>query len=99
MLLTQCHWNNPKYIITVTLHERYGASNHRQHDCLLQSLFNKEISKHRIARPLCESTGGLTSQRVSNVEDVSIWWRHDGGGLVGGGGGDFSVKSHEAKMI
>ena len=62
--------------------EHDGISNHQTHDCLLNRLFkrrSKKISK------LCVTglgagnspvTGEFPAQRVSNTENVSIWWRH-----------------------
>ena len=54
----------------------------RHHDCLLNRLFrcrSKNTSKLRVTG-LCEGnspvTGEFSTQRVSNVENVSIWWRH-----------------------
>ena len=49
-------------------------------ECLLNRFFiSKETSKLRIAG-LCERnpsmTGGFPSQRASNAETVSTWWRH-----------------------
>ena len=62
--------------------ERDGVSNHQPHDCLLNGLFKpqiKETSKLRVTG-LCEGkspgTGEFPAQRVSNAENVSIWWRH-----------------------
>ena len=68
-----------------------GVSNRKRLDCLLNRSFrrrSKETSKHRVAG-LCEekyfvskyfvskiTTGEFVSQRVSNAENVSIWWRH-----------------------
>ena len=58
------------------------ASNHRRLDCLLNRLFRRrpmKTSKLRITG-LCEgnspATGEFPAQRASNVETVSIWWRH-----------------------
>ena len=57
--------------------ERDGISNHRRIDSLLNR--SKKISKLRVTG-LCEGnppvTGGFPSQRASNVENISIWWRH-----------------------
>ena len=40
----------------------------------------KENIKAPRRRPLwVESTGGFPSQRTTNAENVSIWWRHHGG--------------------
>ena len=53
-----------------------------QIDCLLNRLFrrrSKKTSKLRVTG-LCEGnppvTGGFPSQKDSNAENVSIWWRH-----------------------
>ena len=58
------------------------VSNHQPHDCLLNRWFrhrSKKISKLRVTG-LCEGnspvTGEFPAQRASNVENVSIWWRH-----------------------
>ena len=62
--------------------ERDGVSNHQPHDCLLKCLFrrrSKERSKLH-ATGLCVGNSPVTdefpTQRASNAEDVSIWWRH-----------------------
>ena len=62
--------------------EHDGVSNHRRLDCSLNRLFrrrSKKTSKLRITG-LCEGnqpvTGGFPPQRVSNAENISIWWRH-----------------------
>ena len=59
-----------------------GISNHQRLDCLLKSLFrhrSKKTSKLRITG-LCEGnslgTGEFPTQKASNAENVSIWWRH-----------------------
>ena len=59
-----------------------GISNHQPHDCLLDCLFrrrSKKAPKLRVAG-LCAGnspvTGEFPAQRVSNAENVSIWWRH-----------------------
>ena len=61
---------------------RDGVLDHQLHDCLLNRLFgrrSKKISKLR-ATGLCAGnslvTGEFPAQRVSNAENVSIWWRH-----------------------
>ena len=63
-------------------HERDGIPNHQPHDCLLDLLFrhrSKKTSNLRVIG-LCEGnstvTGEFTTQRFSNAESVSIWWRH-----------------------
>ena len=62
--------------------ERDGVSNHRRLECLLNGLFrglSKKTSKLRGTGP-CEGNSPVTdafpSQRASNAENVSIWWRH-----------------------
>ena len=62
--------------------EHDGVSNHQPHDCLLNCLFrcrSKKTSKLR-ATGLCKGNSPVTSefpsQRASNAENVSIWWRH-----------------------
>ena len=59
-----------------------GVSNHQPHDCLLNRSFrriSKKTSKLRVTG-LCARnspvTGEFPAQMVSNVENVSIWWRH-----------------------
>ena len=61
-----------------------GVSNHWLYECLLSRLFrprSKKTSKLCITG-LCEGnspvTGEFPAQRASNVENVSIWWRHRG---------------------
>ena len=61
---------------------RDSISNHQPHDCLLKRLFgrrSKKTSKLR-ATGLCAGnspvTGEFPTQRASNAENVSIWWRH-----------------------
>ena len=64
--------------------ERYGVLNHQPHDCLLNRLFSRrsEKSPKLPVTGLCEGnspvTGEFPTQRASNAENVSIWWRnHD----------------------
>ena len=59
-----------------------GVSNHQPHHCLLNSLFgcrSKKTSKLRVPG-LCAGnspgTGEFSAQMASNVENVSIRWRH-----------------------
>ena len=59
-----------------------SVSNHQPHDCLLNHLFrrrSKKTSKLRVTG-LCAvnslGTGEFPAQMTSNVENVSIWWRH-----------------------
>ena len=62
--------------------ERHGISNHRRLDCLLNRLFRRALEKTSRLRVtgLCEGnppvTGGFPSQRASDTENISIWWRH-----------------------
>ena len=62
--------------------ERDGVSKHQSRDGLLNRLFrrrSKKIPKLHVTG-LCEGnspvTGEFPSQRASNAENVSIWWRH-----------------------
>ena len=62
--------------------ERDGVWNNRRLDCLLSHLLrprSKKTSKVRVTG-LCEGNPPMTdefpSQRVSNAENVSIWWRY-----------------------
>ena len=64
--------------------EHDGVSNHRGPGGLLNHLFrhrSKKTSKLRVTG-LCERnssvTGEFLSQRASNAENVSIWWRYHG---------------------
>ena len=72
--------------------DREGVSNQQPHDCLLNRLFrrsSKEASKLRVTG-LCVGnspvTGEFPSQRASNAENVSIWWRHHETFTLGGAG-------------
>ena len=58
------------------------VSNHQPHDCFLNRLFrhrSKKTSKLRVTG-LCAGNspeaGEFPTQRASNAENVSIWWRH-----------------------
>ena len=87
-LTCQCTSWRPvrKYIALSPLqwrhNERGGVSNDQRLECLLKRLFmrrSKKTSKLRVTG-LCEGnssgTGEFPAQRDSNVEYVSIWWRH-----------------------
>ena len=59
-----------------------SVSNHQPHRCVLRRLFgrwSKKTSKLRVTG-LCAGnspgTGEFPTQRASNAENVSIWWRH-----------------------
>ena len=59
-----------------------SVSNHQPHDCLLNHLFrrrSKKTSKLRVTGLSVGNspgTGEFPAQRASNVDNVSIWWRH-----------------------
>ena len=59
-----------------------GVPNHQPHNCLLNRLFRRRLKKTSKLRltGLCEGnspvTGEFPSQRASNEENASIWWRH-----------------------
>ena len=68
--------------------EHDGVSNHGRIRCLLNRLFShrsKKTSKLHVTGlcACCEGNSTVTSefpaQRVSNVKNVSIWWRHHAG--------------------
>ena len=58
--------------------ERNSVSNHRRIDGLLNRLFKRRSKK--TSKP-CDGnspvTAGFPSQRASNAENVSIWWRRN----------------------
>ena len=61
---------------------RDGVSNHQPHHCWIKRLFrrrSKKTPKLRVTG-LCEGnspvTGEFPAQMASNMENVSIWWRH-----------------------
>ena len=65
---------------------RDGVSNHQHHECLFSRLFrrrSKKIPELRVTG-LCAGnspvTGEFPTQKASNAENVSIWWRHHGYG-------------------
>ena len=67
--------------------QRDCVPNRRRPDCLLNHLFrgrSKKTSKLHVTG-LCEEnppvTGGFPSQRASNADIFSIWWRHHGIGI------------------
>ena len=79
---------NRTYRIVSSLQWRHKGrdcvSNHQHHQCLLNRLFgrrSKKTSKLRVTG-LCAGnspgTGEFPTQMASNVENVSIWWRHHG---------------------
>ena len=68
--------------ITMTSNGSDGVSNHQPDDCLLNRLFGRRTKKtlKLHVSGLCAGnslvTGEFPSQRASNAENVSIWWRH-----------------------
>ena len=62
--------------------ERGGFSNHQPHDCSLNGLFKRSSKKTSKLRVIglgvgnSTVTGEFPTQRTSNAENVSIWWRH-----------------------
>ena len=74
------------YRFYITLHWRHnepdGVSNHQPRDCLLNCLFrcrSKKTSKLRVTGLCAENSPGtreFPAQMASNVETVSVWWRH-----------------------
>ena len=76
-LLVVSHWS-----LRWRHNEHDGVSNHQCFDCLLDRLFrprSKKTPKLRVTG-LCEGNSPVTSefptQKASNAENVSIWWRH-----------------------
>ena len=73
------HWSNP---LQWRQNGRDGVSNHQSHDCLRNRLFGRRSNKTSKLRVtgLCvgnsPGTGEFPTQRASNAENVSIWWRH-----------------------
>ena len=77
------HTNTDPINIKVTSHERWGLSNHRQHEYLFNSLLmvaakiKTTTELHNIGPLWEESTadrfGGFLSQRASNVKSVCVW--------------------------
>ena len=76
------HYSLATTIICIHHNESDGVSNHQPHDCLLNHSIrrrSKKTSKLRVTG-LCAGdspvTGEFRAQMASNVENVSIWWRH-----------------------
>ena len=96
------YWNIFKTINPIQWrhNKRDGVSNHRRLHCLLNCWFrsrSKKTSKLCVTGR-CEGnspvTGALPTQKASNAENVSIWWRHHAGShrstetyCIPGGGG------------
>ena len=73
-----------RYLLHWRHNERDGVSDEQHHDSLLNRLFrrgSKKASKLRVTG-LCAENSPVTdefpAQKASNVENVSIWWRHHG---------------------
>ena len=74
----------PLWLVTLRWrhNERDGVSNHRRLDCLLNRLFRRTSKKTSKLRDtgLCDGNSPVTSefptQRASNKENDSSWWRH-----------------------
>ena len=71
-----------KTFIAMTSYGLDSVSNHQPRHCLLSRLFgcrSKKTSKLRVTGLCAENspeTGEFPTQRASNAENVSIWWRH-----------------------
>ena len=69
--------------------ERHGVSYHQPLDCLLSCLFSHTLKKTVKLRVtgLGEGNppviGEFPSQRTSNSENASIWWRHHASTTIG----------------
>ena len=64
-----------RHHIIVTSHKGHGVSNHRQRECLFNSLsrvITQKTSKRRTTSPLRRKSNGVSSQRTDNPEIVSI---------------------------
>ena len=79
------HWPVAEEATSRYLNHRHdGVSNHRGIDGLLNRLFWRRSTKTSTFRAtgLFEGnppvTGGFPSQRTSNAENISIWWRLHG---------------------
>ena len=79
----RCH-NDKRSLQSWRHNERDGVSNRQRFDCLLNRLFmrrSKKTSKLRaigLGEGNSPVTGEFPTQRASNAENVSIWWRHHG---------------------
>ena len=62
--------------------QRFGASNHWRLEYLFNRLFRCRSKETPCVTCLCVAnptvTGGFPTQRASDAENVSIWWRHTG---------------------
>ena len=75
-------WRTLQMTLPWRHNEGEGVSNHQPHDCLLNRLFRQRRKKTPkfCVTGLCAgnspATGEFPTQRASNAENVSIWWRH-----------------------
>ena len=78
-------WQVDKYTTLQWRHiGRDGVSNHQRFDCLFNRLLRRrsKTRQHQSSASLAfvrgnsPLTGEFPSQRASNAENVSIWWRH-----------------------
>ena len=71
-----------EYILHCRHNGHDGVSNHLPYDCLLDRLFGRrsqKTSKLRVTGLRVGNspwTGEIPARMASNVENVSIWWRH-----------------------
>ena len=78
----------PVYALRWRHNDHAGVSNHQPHGCLLNRLFRRKLKKTSKLRVtgLCAGnspgTGEFPAQMASYAENVSIWWRHHGNGLL-----------------
>ena len=70
-------------LITATSNDCHGILNYQSIECLFNHLFRLKTKEHQRSAllALCGGnpplTSGFPSQRASNTENVSIWWRHN----------------------
>ena len=75
------HWQSITNALQWHHNERDGVSNHLCLDCLLNRLFRYRLRKTWMLRATALSeenppvTGGFSSQRANNAQNVSFWWR------------------------
>ena len=70
----RCHWTKG-CIITMTSQERHVVLIQRAFDCLFHSLCWPTSKKHQSPHQWLFITGEFPTQRTSNGENASIWWR------------------------
>ena len=83
--LSPLDWLVDYTLITVTSHERHGVSNHRQLDCLFNSLYGPTANTNTKALHYtlrCEGNHRWPTdspKMAGNSESVSMSWRHQAG--------------------